>query len=56
MSGNYRIGLESGETASGRAGIRRAAFSGGLSPFGYDTVIFDRGKILFKYSDDLFRR
>ena len=55
-SGNYRVGLESTEMAFGRAAIRRAVFSGGLSSFGYDTVIFDRGKIIYKYNDDLFRR
>ena len=55
-SGNYRIGMESTETSSGRAMIRHTSFSGGLSPFGYDTVIYDRGKIIYKFSDDLFRR
>ena len=33
----------------------RSAFSGGFTPFGYDTVILNRGKIIYKYNDNLFR-
>jgi len=55
-SGNYRIGMESTEDSCGRASIRQAAFSGGVTPFGYETVILDRGKIIFQNNNNLFRR
>ena len=53
-SGNYRIGLES--DSPGVSAIRETQFSGSLSAVGYEDVIFDRGKIIYRYSDNLFRR
>ncbi|MBR4185024.1 MAG: hypothetical protein IKQ87_04585 [Clostridia bacterium] len=53
-NGNYHIGLESG--SPGVSAIREAQFSGVPSAFGYRDVIFDNGKIIYRYRDDLFRR
>ena len=55
-SGNYRLGIERGKADSGYARIRAAAFGGNENADGYEKVIFDRGKIIYKYNDSLFRR
>ena len=55
-SGNYHVGIENGDADEGEAYIRNAAFSGGSVPPGYETVISDCGKIIYKYSDNLFKR
>ena len=50
-SGNYHIGIESGEAKSGSAKIRHARLLGNHeAAFGYDDVIFDRGKIIYIYN------
>lgn len=46
-SGNYLIGMESGEAESGGAFIRHAAFGSHPAAQGYDEVIFDTGKMIF---------
>ncbi|MCR5262617.1 MAG: hypothetical protein K6D94_01990 [Clostridiales bacterium] len=51
-SGNYHVGFAS----RGEAEVSDVRFSGGAAPAGDPDVIFDRGKIIYKYSDDLFRR
>ena len=55
-SGNYRLGIERGKADSGYARIRAAAFGGNENANGYEKVIFDRGKIIYKYNDNLFKR
>ncbi len=55
-SGNYRLGIERGKADSGYARIRAASFGGNENAAGYEKVIFDRGKIIYKYNDNLFKR
>lgn len=50
-SGNYQIGIESGDSKQGFAEIRLARLLGNHeNAFGYNNVIFDRGKIIYKYN------
>ena len=53
-SGNYHLGLES--ESPGVSAIRETQFSSPPSAFGYKDVIFDRGKIIYRYDDNLFKR
>ena len=55
-SGNYRLGLERGEAKDGFARIRAAALGSNENAKGYEKVISDNGKIIYKYNDNLFRR
>lgn len=55
-SGNYRIGIENGEAKSGKAFIRNANLGMNPAAFGYEDIIFDNGKMIFKYSEELFKR
>lgn len=55
-SGNYRIGIERGDAADGKAYIKHAVYGGQPSAFGCGSVIFDNGKIIYKYNDNLFKR
>lgn len=54
--GNYHIGIESGEAKKGFARIKGAVLGSHESSFGFKDVIFDRGKVIFKYNDNLFKR
>lgn len=50
QSGNYHLGIESGESKHGFGEIRRARLLGNHeAAFGYSDVIFDRGKIIYLY-------
>ena len=53
-SGNYHLGLES--ESPGVSAIRETQFSSPPSAFGYKDVIFDCGKIIYRYHDNLFKR
>ena len=53
-SGNYHVGLESENGVY--AAVKNAAFGGSVDAEGCGSVIFDRGKIIYQYNDDLFRR
>ncbi len=55
-SGNYRIGIENGNAKSGKAFIKNANLGMNPDAFGYEDVIFDNGKMIFKYNDNLFGR
>ncbi|MBR0112252.1 MAG: right-handed parallel beta-helix repeat-containing protein [Clostridia bacterium] len=55
-SGNYHIGIESGENSCGCAKIRNAALGYSENAAGDYEVIYDRGKMIYKYNENLFRR
>lgn len=50
-SGNYHLGIENAEADNGYAKIKLARLLGNhYAAFGYDDVIFDRGKIIYKFN------
>lgn len=55
-SGNYLLGIESGEAKSGRAKISEMKLASYPSAQGYKDVLFDDGKLIFRYTDKLFDR
>lgn len=54
-NGNYIIGIEKGGNDDGFAEIRDARFASFDAPE-CDSIIVDRGKVIYKYNDNLFRR
>ncbi|MCQ2471483.1 MAG: glycosyl hydrolase family 28 protein [Clostridia bacterium] len=49
-SGNYHIGIENAESKDGFCKIKNALLLGNReNAFGYNDVIFDRGKIIYKF-------
>ncbi len=53
--GNYKIGIERGYAKSGFAKIKDARLGNFYAP-GNAKIITDRGKIIYKYNDNLFKR
>ncbi|MBR0510383.1 MAG: hypothetical protein IJJ85_09715 [Clostridia bacterium] len=49
FSGNYHVGLERGNAKTGETRINYVVLGHHESAFDCDDVIFDRGKVLFKY-------
>ena len=56
QDGNYHIGIENGAFTQGKAEIRNVRYSASASGSGCESIITDRGKIIYKYNDNLFRR
>ena len=54
--GNYHVGIERGDAVKGFARMRAASLGSQEAAFGFEDVIFDNGKMIFRYNDDLFRR
>ncbi|MBQ6163821.1 MAG: hypothetical protein IJK23_05040 [Clostridia bacterium] len=54
--GNYHVGMERGDAREGFARMRQAACFNSEAAFGNEDMIFDNGKIIYKYNDNLFKR
>ncbi len=54
--GNYHIGLERGGATEGYARMTGADLGNHEAAFGFRDAIFDNGKMIFKYNDNLFKR
>lgn len=55
-SGNYRLGIESGNAQKGNAKISEMKLAAYPLAQGYKDFLYDDGKLIFRYTDDLFNR
>ncbi len=56
VDGNYHVGIESDDKNGGFAKIKETSYGGHCFAEGYQDTIFDNGKMIFRFNDNLFKR